>query len=61
MSLSNTRLLKGGWVREQTVTDLPPCKRFLLFSDCGHDADATAAKDFAAAEIAMAPFAYREL
>ncbi|GJE89104.1 bicupin oxalate decarboxylase/oxidase [Phanerochaete sordida] len=43
MSLSHTRLLKGGWVREQTVTDLPP------------------SKDFAAAEIAMAPFAYREL
>ncbi|OCH90128.1 Bicupin oxalate decarboxylase/oxidase [Obba rivulosa] len=24
MSLSHTRLLKGGWVREQTITDLPP-------------------------------------
>ncbi|KAI8996279.1 Bicupin oxalate decarboxylase/oxidase [Trametes punicea] len=26
MSLSHTRLLKGGWVREQTITDLPPSK-----------------------------------
>ncbi|EKM52452.1 uncharacterized protein PHACADRAFT_30972 [Phanerochaete carnosa HHB-10118-sp] len=43
MSLSHTRLLNGGWVREQTVTDLPP------------------SKDFSAAEIAMAPNAYREL
>lgn len=43
MSLSHTTLLDGGWVREQTVTDLPP------------------SKDLAAAEIAMAPFAYREL
>ncbi|KAI0772369.1 Bicupin oxalate decarboxylase/oxidase [Trametes elegans] len=25
-SLSHTRLLKGGWVREQTITDLPPSK-----------------------------------
>jgi hypothetical protein len=24
-SLSHTRLLNGGWIREQTVTDLPPC------------------------------------
>lgn len=24
-SLSHTRLLKGGWVREQAITDLPPC------------------------------------
>ena len=24
-SLSHTRLLKGGWIREQTITDLPPC------------------------------------
>ncbi|KDQ55996.1 hypothetical protein JAAARDRAFT_208248 [Jaapia argillacea MUCL 33604] len=43
MSLSHTRLLKGGWVREQTITDLPP------------------SKDVAAAEIRMAPNAYREL
>ncbi|OSD00702.1 Bicupin oxalate decarboxylase/oxidase [Trametes coccinea BRFM310] len=26
MSLSHTRLLKGGWVREQTITDLPTSK-----------------------------------
>ncbi|THG97429.1 hypothetical protein EW026_g4571 [Hermanssonia centrifuga] len=26
MSLSHTRLLKGGWVREQVITDLPPAK-----------------------------------
>ncbi|KAI0659519.1 Bicupin oxalate decarboxylase/oxidase [Cubamyces menziesii] len=26
MSLSHTRLLNGGWVREQTITDLPPSK-----------------------------------
>ncbi|KAI0702825.1 Bicupin oxalate decarboxylase/oxidase [Cerioporus squamosus] len=26
MSLSHTRLLKGGWVREQTITDLPSSK-----------------------------------
>ncbi|TBU31031.1 Bicupin oxalate decarboxylase/oxidase [Dichomitus squalens] len=26
LSLSHTRLLKGGWVREQTITDLPPSK-----------------------------------
>lgn len=25
MSLSHAKLLQGGWVREQTVTDLPPC------------------------------------
>lgn len=25
LSLSHTRLLKGGWIREQTVTDLPTC------------------------------------
>ncbi|KAH9914068.1 Bicupin oxalate decarboxylase/oxidase [Epithele typhae] len=25
-SLSHTRLLNGGWVREQTITDLPPSK-----------------------------------
>ena len=25
-SLSHTRLLNGGWIREQTVTDLPSCK-----------------------------------
>ena len=25
-SLSHSRLLKGGWIREQTVTDLPPCE-----------------------------------
>lgn len=43
MSLSHTRLLKGGWVREQTITDLPP------------------SKDIAGAELALAPFAYREL
>ncbi|EKM52451.1 uncharacterized protein PHACADRAFT_260851 [Phanerochaete carnosa HHB-10118-sp] len=43
MSLSHTRLLNGGWVREQTITDLPP------------------SKDFTAAEIAIAPNAYREL
>jgi hypothetical protein len=24
-SLSHSRLLKGGWIREQTVTDLPTC------------------------------------
>ncbi|EMD34942.1 hypothetical protein CERSUDRAFT_116466 [Gelatoporia subvermispora B] len=43
MSLSKTRLLKGGCVREQTITDLPP------------------SKDIAAAEIRLAPNAYREL
>ncbi|KAM0755190.1 Bicupin, oxalate decarboxylase/oxidase [Meredithblackwellia eburnea MCA 4105] len=42
-SLSHTRLLKGGWVREQTITDLP------------------VSKDFAAAELTLAPYAYREL
>ena len=26
LSLSHTRLLNGGWIREQTVTDLPPCE-----------------------------------
>ncbi|KIP06640.1 hypothetical protein PHLGIDRAFT_449349 [Phlebiopsis gigantea 11061_1 CR5-6] len=26
MSLSHTRLLQGGWVREQVITDLPPSK-----------------------------------
>nr|BAQ25796.1 oxalate decarboxylase 1 [Grifola frondosa] len=43
MSLSHTRLLKGGWVREQAITDLPP------------------SKDIAAAELRLAPNAYREL
>ncbi|KAL0952681.1 hypothetical protein HGRIS_006923 [Hohenbuehelia grisea] len=42
-SLSHTRLLKGGWVREQAITDLPP------------------SVDFAAAELRLAPNAYREL
>lgn len=42
-SLSHTRLLRGGWVREQTVTDLP------------------ASKEVSAAELALAPFAFREL
>lgn len=42
-SLSHTRLLNGGWVREQTITDLP------------------LSQDFAAAELSLAPYAYREL
>ena len=29
-SLSHTRLLNGGWIREQTVTDLPPCELVLI-------------------------------
>jgi len=29
-SLSHTRLLNGGWIREQTVTDLPSCKFLLI-------------------------------
>ena len=29
-SLSHTRLLNGGWIREQTVTDLPPCELPLI-------------------------------
>ena len=60
MSLSHTTLLDGGWVREQTVTDLPPCEH--RGSLCTQpDTDTHLAKDLAAAEIAMAPFAYREL
>ncbi|KAL4264668.1 RmlC-like cupin domain superfamily protein [Pleurotus pulmonarius] len=42
-SSSHTRLLKGGWVREQVITDLPP------------------SVDIAAAELRLAPNAYREL
>lgn len=42
-SLSHTRLLRGGWVREQTVTDLP------------------ASKEVSAAELVLAPYAFREL
>ncbi|KAF9782135.1 Bicupin oxalate decarboxylase/oxidase [Thelephora terrestris] len=42
-SLSHTRLLNGGWIREQTITDLPP------------------SKDVSAAELRIAPNAYREL
>lgn len=29
-SLSHMRLLNGGWVREQAITDLPPCTCFSL-------------------------------
>lgn len=31
-SLSHTRLLKGGWVREQVIQDLPPCTGYSHFS-----------------------------
>lgn len=42
-SLSRTRLFDGGWLREQTVRDLPP------------------SKEISAAEVRLAPNAYREL
>lgn len=50
-SLSHSRLLKGGWVREQAITDLPTCESIVVpclchTRSCKIDASSTRSQGF---------------